>query len=84
MIISRITHLISGLAAAGVILYFTSSTTGRNIDGLTWESIRSLRFDKRSVNPPPVPAAFNAGFILHLHEKGERPFFTQMGYTPVN
>ena len=74
MIISRITHLISGLAAAGVILYFTSSTPGRiSADSPGDPSVPSGLIND-PVNPPSIPAAFNTGFILHLHEKGEGLF----------
>lgn len=74
MIISRITHLISGLAAAAMILYFSSSTPGRVSADSPGDPSASSGSVNEPVNPSAGPVSFNAWFISHLREKGEGLF----------
>ena len=71
MEISRITHLISGLITALLIVLFTSSTPGRvSVDSPGDFADMSLSTSD-PVNPDAGTVSVNAGFISRLHEKGE-------------
>ncbi|HAX94056.1 MAG TPA: peptidoglycan-binding protein [Bacteroidales bacterium] len=70
MEISRITHLISGLITALLIMLFTSSTPGRVSVDSPGDSAAMASVNSEPVNPAAGMVSVNAGFISRLHEKG--------------
>lgn len=71
MEISRITHLISGLITALLIMLFTSSTPGRVSFDSPGDSSAMASGTNEPVNSAAGTVSVNAGFVSPLYEKGE-------------